>query len=36
MKHYILEITAGFVIALTLIVIAMAASVDIPFIYQGF
>lgn len=36
MKQYLSEIFAGFIIAITIIVITMAANLDVPFIYQGF
>ncbi len=36
MKQSLKEAGLGLIIALTIIVIAVAASVDIPFVYQGF
>lgn len=36
MKKYILEMLTGLFFAATLLIIAMASAIEIPFIYQGF
>lgn len=35
-KQYILEILTGLFFACVIIIAALASTIDIPFIYQGF
>jgi len=36
MKKYVLEMLTGLFFAVTLLLVALASVVEVPFIYQGF